>query len=110
MDFPDWRWLLVSLLTQNSQLVLYALMFLVGISVGLNKDVLRRIRSYQLRVLVIPAGVVAGSLAGGLVCRPDYRAACQSGNRHCPAVWAGTVFPASCSLKWPELTWAALPF
>ena len=58
----------VSLLTQNSQLVLYALMFLVGISVGLNKDVLRGIRSYQLRVLVIPAGVVAGSLAGGLVC------------------------------------------
>lgn len=58
----------VSLLTQNSQLVLYLLMFLVGISVGLNREVFQKIRRYQLRVLVIPAGVVAGSLAGGAVC------------------------------------------
>ena len=60
--------ILVSFVTSHTDFILYLLMFLVGISVGLHKGILYRIRDYHLRILIIPLGIVAGSLAGGFLC------------------------------------------
>ncbi len=51
-----------------SDWVLMLLMLSVGISVGGNKEVFRRLRRMDLRVWMVPCGVIAGSLAGGAVC------------------------------------------
>lgn len=51
-------------------LMSYALMLLifsVGIEVGTNKTVFRKIREYNVRILVIPFGVAVGSISGGLL-------------------------------------------
>ena len=58
----------ITLLTENTQYILYTLMFFVGISVGLHRGLWKRLRQYDLRVLLIPAGIVAGSLLGGMAC------------------------------------------
>lgn len=50
-----------------SDWVLYLLMFLVGISVGLNKQAFRKIREYHLRILIIPLCITLGSIAGGIL-------------------------------------------
>jgi uncharacterized membrane protein YbjE (DUF340 family) len=47
---------------------LYLLMLSVGISVGLNKLIFRKLREYNLSVLLIPLGIVIGSVAGGFLC------------------------------------------
>ena len=60
----------VDLVASGSDAVLYALMFLVGISVGGSRGLVGKLRQYHVRVLVIPAGIVAGSVAGGLLCAP----------------------------------------
>ncbi len=49
-----------------SDYALILLMFSVGISVGENKLLFRKMREYNVKVLVIPAGIVAGSLLGGI--------------------------------------------
>lgn len=65
-----WNTGAVGLLTSHTDYVLYVLMFAVGISVGLHRDIFKKIRQYHFKLLIIPAGIVAGSLAGGLVCAP----------------------------------------
>ena len=60
----------VDLVADHSEAVLYALMFFVGISVGGSRGLLGKLRQYHVRVLIIPAGIVAGSVLGGLVCAP----------------------------------------
>ena len=65
-----WDQGIIALLTDHSDYILYVLMFLVGISVGLNKGLVRRIRAYNVRILLIPVGIVIGSLLGGAVCAP----------------------------------------
>lgn len=57
----------VQAVTENRDLILYILMFLVGISIGLNRGIVSRIREYHIRIFVIPAGIIAGSFAGGIV-------------------------------------------
>lgn len=49
-----------------SDYALILLMFSVGISVGENKLLFRKMREYNVKILVIPAGIVAGSLLGGI--------------------------------------------
>ena len=44
---------------------LYALMFSVGISVGANRLIFHKLKEYHVKILVIPLGIVLGSLAGG---------------------------------------------
>lgn len=65
-----WDQGIIALLTDNSDYILYVLMFLMGISVGLNKGLVRRIRAYNVRIFLIPVGIVIGSLVGGAVCAP----------------------------------------
>ena len=50
-----------------SDLILDVLMFSVGISVGLRRGLVASIREHHIKTLVIPLGVIAGSLVGGLV-------------------------------------------
>lgn len=58
----------LDLVADHSDAVLYVLMFLVGISVGGSRGLLGKLRQYHVRVLIIPSGIVVGSVAGGLVC------------------------------------------
>ncbi len=60
----------VSLLAQNSDLVLYLLMFLVGISIGMHEGILQKIKQYHIKIFIIPFGIILGSLIGGAVCAP----------------------------------------
>lgn len=50
-----------------SSIMLYILLFSVGIDMGLNRGVFRQIRQLGLRILLIPFGVVLGSLCGGAI-------------------------------------------
>lgn len=47
---------------------LYLLMFSVGISLGLNEQILDKIKNYNINILLIPLGVIIGSVFGGLIC------------------------------------------
>lgn len=40
-------------------------MLSVGVSVGMRRGLLAILRHYHVKILVIPAGIIAGSLAGG---------------------------------------------
>ena len=59
--------LLIEMITSNKDLILYILMFLVGISIGLNRGIVSKIKEYHIKIFVIPAGIIIGSLAGGIV-------------------------------------------
>lgn len=52
----------------HSEDVLYVLMFSVGISVGANRGVFQKLKEYHLKILVIPLGIIVGSVLGGFVC------------------------------------------
>ena len=58
----------VTFLTGHTDAVLYLLMFSVGISVGMYRGLAAKIREYHLRIFLIPAGVMFGSVAGGVLC------------------------------------------
>lgn len=53
-----------------SNLVLLLLMFSVGVSVGANKLMLRKLRQYNIRIISIPIGVAVGSVLAGTVLAP----------------------------------------
>ena len=59
---------IAGIFTQYSDMILYLLMFLVGISVGMNRSVFKKIRQYHIRIFLIPVGIIAGTLGGGAVC------------------------------------------
>lgn len=61
---------IVGAFVDHSDFVLYALMFFVGISVGMSKGLIGKIREYGVRLLIVPAGIIVGSFAAGLVCAP----------------------------------------
>lgn len=55
-------------LDASSSYMLLILLFCVGIDMGVHREVFVQIRHMGLRILVIPLGVVLGSLAGGAIC------------------------------------------
>lgn len=59
---------MVDFLAGHSEHVLYVLMFSVGISVGSNKGVFQKLREHHIKILLIPIGVIAGSIIGGVLC------------------------------------------
>ena len=59
---------LLSPLSSHTQWILYLLMFSVGISVGLHKGVMASVRQYHVKILMIPLGIIVGSLAGSVLC------------------------------------------
>ncbi len=58
----------ILMISQNSDLILYLLMFSVGISIGMHKGIVQKIREYHIRIFIIPIGIMIGSLLGGVVC------------------------------------------
>ena len=50
-----------------SSYMLLILLFSVGIDMGLNKEVFTRIKELGFKILLIPLGVVVGSLCGGFL-------------------------------------------
>lgn len=61
---------LLTLLTDHSDLVLYLLMLLVGISIGMHEGIWAKIKQYHIKAFLIPIGIILGSLIGGAVCAP----------------------------------------
>lgn len=59
---------LILMISQNSDLILYVLMFSVGISIGMHKGIVQKIKEYHIRIFIIPLGIMVGSLLGGVVC------------------------------------------
>ena len=59
---------LVSLFGPISDYTLYILMFAVGLSVGSNKQVFHRLRQYHVKILIIPGGIIVGTVLAGFLC------------------------------------------
>ena len=57
---------IVSWITSNKDMILYLLMFLVGISIGFNQGIVSKIKEYHIKIFVIPLGIVVGSILGGI--------------------------------------------
>ena len=55
------------LIDSASSYMLLVLLFSVGIDMGLNREVFTRIKELGFKILLIPFGVVVGSLCGGLL-------------------------------------------
>lgn len=51
-----------------SDAALVVLMFSVGISVGANKQVFHKIKEQHIKILIIPIGIIIGSVVGGFLC------------------------------------------
>lgn len=100
---------LLTFFSQHTDLVLYLLMFTVGISVGMHRGLFRKIREYHIRIFIIPFGIILGSLVGGLVCAAIFHLPLGQG-RPLPAAWAGTAWRAPPSARLAAPNWAAWPF
>ena len=61
-------WPLVAWMAENTTTLLNILMLLVGISVGMHEGILRGVRENGIQLLLLPVGIVAGSLLGGWLC------------------------------------------
>ena len=59
---------LFSFLLKNTDGVLYVLMFSVGVSIGMHRGIVSKMREYHIKIFIIPAGIIAGSVAGGILC------------------------------------------
>ncbi|MBS4961147.1 MAG: lysine exporter LysO family protein [Clostridiales bacterium] len=57
-----------SFVGSHSNLILYFLMFSVGISIGLQDGILKKLKEYHIRVFIIPLGITAASILGGFLC------------------------------------------
>lgn len=60
----------VEILGLVSEYALYILMFSVGMSIGTNKEIFSKLRSFGLSVLLIPAAITAASVLSGFLCAP----------------------------------------
>ena len=56
-----------AMIDSASSYMLLILLFSVGIDMGLNKEVFTRIKELGFKILLIPFGVVVGSLCGGFL-------------------------------------------
>lgn len=58
---------IAAFLDQASSFMLLILLFSVGIDLGLNRQVFAQVRKLGFRILLIPFGVILGSLCGGAI-------------------------------------------
>ncbi|MDO4438403.1 MAG: lysine exporter LysO family protein [Eubacteriales bacterium] len=59
---------LIDLFSSHTDAVLYILMFSVGISVGLNRGIVQKIKKYHFKIFIIPICIMLASFLGGIVC------------------------------------------
>ena len=57
---------IINIFSNISNYTLYILMFSVGISVGINKKVFEKLKKYHIKMLIIPFGIILGSIIGGV--------------------------------------------
>ena len=74
---------IIRFISKNSDMILYILMFSVGISIGMHNGILKKIRQYHLKILIIPLGITAGSILGGLLCSLTPEASFKPGRCCC---------------------------
>ena len=100
----------VQLFSVLSEYALYLLMFAVGISVGANRTVFRKLREYNLKILLIPAGILLGTVLGGLAAGPLLGMPVKDALS--VACGLGMVQPLrrACSPIWPGPLWDRWPF
>lgn len=60
--------IIISAISLHKNLILYILMFSVGISIGRHHELIRKIKEYHIKIFIIPTGVILGSLIGGIIC------------------------------------------
>ncbi|MCI5773470.1 MAG: lysine exporter LysO family protein [Erysipelotrichaceae bacterium] len=60
--------IILSTITQNTDMILYLLMFSVGISIGMQDGVLAKIKQFHIKIFIIPFGIIVASLLGGIIC------------------------------------------
>lgn len=77
---------IIDFLTGHSEHVLYVLMFSVGISVGANKGVFQKLREHHVKILLIPIGVILGSIFGGVV-QSVFRGKLTGQSDDCVGAW-----------------------
>lgn len=58
---------IAAFLDEASSFMLLILLFSVGIDLGLNRQVFSQVRQLGFRILLIPLGVILGSLCGGAI-------------------------------------------
>ena len=63
-----WETHFINVITENTDCILYILMFSVGISIGMQKGIWKKIREYHIKIFVIPFGIIVASVLGGLIC------------------------------------------
>ena len=62
-DFP-----FIDYIVANRDFVLYLLMFSVGISIGKHRGLINEIKKYNIKIFIIPIGIIVGSILGGYIC------------------------------------------
>ena len=77
----------ISMISQNTQVILYVLMFSVGISIGMHDGIMKKLKEYHVKIFIIPVGIILGSLFGGLLCAAIFKI--SVGNGYCK--WIGMV-------------------
>lgn len=92
----DLNSVVISFLAEHSNIVLYILMFSVGISIGMHDGIVQKIKEYHVKILIIPAGIIAGSLLVGLLCSTIF---------HMPA---GQATAVTSGLGWYSLAGATI--
>ena len=60
----------VAVLGVVSEYALYILMLSVGMSIGTNKQIFAKLRSFGISILLIPAAITLASVLGGFLCAP----------------------------------------
>lgn len=58
----------INLMSENTNIILYLLMFSVGISIGMQRGIFSKIKEYHIKIFIIPIGTILGSLLGGVIC------------------------------------------
>ncbi len=59
---------LVNIINEHTDIVLYALMFFIGTSIGMQRGIFSKIKEYHIKIFIIPIGIIIGSFLGGVVC------------------------------------------
>ena len=50
----------ISMISQNTQVILYVLMFSVGISIGMHDGIMKKLKEYHVKIFIIPVGIIRG--------------------------------------------------
>lgn len=64
----DFNIVIIDFLSDYTLYILYLLMFLVGISVGLQRGLFQKIKEQHIKILIVPIITIISSVLGGYLC------------------------------------------